>query len=159
MAKPRFDLLHHPLDVAVRADANHLSVALPRVSPVEDFDRDTTYPPLSHLTLRGFVEVDGVYPGEREAVVIHFIDLPCRPNPEDGTARPTGPVCGSTVHNAMAQGRTNRRPCPIAEVIALTLGVGGGSDFLNRGASERRLIAREGMKTSRQKQWKKQEKK
>jgi len=157
--EPRFDLVHHSSDVAVGADADHLSIALPGISPVEDFDGHTAHSPRSHFTLRGFVEIDGINARKGKAVVIHLVDLPRRPNPEDRTARPTGPVCGSAVHNSMTQGCANRRSRPIAKVIALTLGVGSGADFLNCCAVEGRLIAREGMKTSPQSQWKKQKKK
>ena len=58
--KPRFDLIHHPSDVTVGADADHLAVALPGIAPVEDFDRDSAHTPCAHLPLRGFVEVDGI---------------------------------------------------------------------------------------------------
>jgi hypothetical protein len=48
---------------------------------------------------------------------------------------------------------------PVSEMIVLTLRVGGGANFLNCCAVERRLVAREWMKTSPQSQWKKQKKK
>ena len=157
--EPRFDLVHHSSDVAVGADADHLSIALPGISPVEDFDGHTAHSPRSHFTLRGFVEIDGINARKGKAVVIHLVDFTGGPNSENSPTGPARPVGGGAVHDAVSQGCSDGCLRPVSEMIALTLRVGGGADFLNCCAVEGRLIAREGMKTSPQSQWKKQEKK
>ena len=66
----------------VGSDADHLAVALPGISPLEDLDRYAADSPLPHEFSGGFIEVDGIPAGESEPIVVHLEDLPRYPDPE-----------------------------------------------------------------------------
>ena len=132
VAKERFDLVHHPLDVAVGSDADHPAVAGPRIAPLEDLDRHATDAPLTHRRLARLVEVDGVHTREGEAVVVHLVDLPCRPDPEHGSARPARPVGGRTVDRPAPELGAQCGQVTVSPVITLGVCVGGGPDLLDR---------------------------
>ena len=101
--EPGFDLVHHPLDMAVGFYPDHFTVTLPRITPVEDFDGHTAYAPFIHESPRRLVEVDGISSGKSKAVVIDLEDLTRGPDPKYGAAWPPGPVCGGTVNDAVTE--------------------------------------------------------
>jgi len=134
--------------VTVGADADHLAVALPGISPVENLDRHTADTPCPHFTFGGFVEVNGIATGEGKSVVIHLVDLSRCPDSEDGAAGPAGPVGGGTIHDAVSERSPQGCFGPIADMVALALRVGGGSYFLNGGPLDRGFVGRQRMGTS-----------
>jgi len=158
MTEPRFDLGHHPPDMTVGADPDHLAVTGPGIAPLQDLDRYAANAPLIHLPTGRLVEVDGVSTRESKSVVIHLVDLTGCPDAEHGAAGPAGPISCRTVDVWSAAKRgTKSREVAIADVIALGVGVGGGSDLLDGSPRHRGLVAREGMGASSQSQKQAQE--
>ena len=134
--------------MTVGADTDHLAVAFPGISPVEDFDCYASDTPGAHFSFRGLVQIDGINTREGEAVVIHFIKLTRGPNPKDRAAGPTCPVSSRAVNGSTAEWLSDGRAVAVASVITLGVGVGSRSDFLNSGTLERRFVARKRMKTA-----------
>lgn len=146
MREPGADLFHHPANVAIGSDADHFPVTGPRVAPLQDFDRDAADAPFPHLSLAWLVEVDGVDPGEGKPVVIHLIDLARCPDPENRAAWPAGPVGRGTVDlGAAAERGAEGGQVPIADMIALRVGVGCGANLLDGRTAQGGLVPRQGM--------------
>ena len=129
------------MDVAVRADTDHLAIAGPGITPVIDLDRHAATPPLVHEPAGGLVEVDGVAAREGKPVVVDLEEFSGRPDAEDRAAGPASPVGGGAVDCPITQRSAESCKSLVTTMIALTLCVGGGTDFLNRGPGHRGLVA------------------
>ena len=147
MTEPGLDFLHHSLDVAIGAHADHLAVAGPGITPVVDLDGHAAHAPFIHESAGGFVQVDGIDPGEGKAVVVNLIEFTCGSNAEDGAAGPACPIGSGAINGPVFQGRAESGEGLVAVMIAFALGVGGGADFLHGGAAHGSLVAWKRMRT------------
>jgi len=121
-----------------------LAVTHPGIAPVKHFDMHEAHIPPKHFPLGRLVEVDSIAARQRPPVIIHLASLAGLPDTEDRPGWPARPIGGGTVDFfVIAQGCSQRRVVPIAEMSPLIMRVGRGANRLEPGMRQWLFIRRQ----------------